>query len=332
MRAHVTSGARIDVHAHAIPAPYQAALDAAGIREDAGATIPAWDIDLALSFMSKYGIGAQVVSISEPGVGFLPNLADRVALAGQVNDYLSTELLNSPEPSIRSRFGAFALLPLRDLTSEELAATTAEAGRALTHLQLDGIGLFSNYEGIYLGDGRLDPLYRLLNEQNAVVFLHSAKPRALPPSSLPVFLCEFPFDTTRAVVSLGRAKVFARFPNIRWVLAHAGGTLPYLARRLARIHGVAHPDGAPDPGIPFDRLYYDTALSPAPASIHSVRAVAPLSQLLFGTDWPFAGRVFVVPGDPAPQLRESLTSEERTRVLTTNALDLLPTFATRITS
>lgn len=325
------AGRRIDVHCHAIPAPYRAALDAHGIAEDSGAKIPSWSPQLALTFMRKYGISAQLVSISEPGVSFLAQRQDRVALAQDVNDFMSAELVHATDTSIRGRFGTFALLPLLDLSAADVDAASEEAVRALRTVGCDGIGMFTNYRGVYLGDARLDRLYATLDELDAVVFLHSAQPKAEPASTLPPFLCEFVFDTTRAVASLGRSRVFDRYPRIRWVLAHAGGTLPYLAHRISTMSryagGASH---VPDSGIRLDRLFYDTALSPAPASVGAVLAVAPLSHLLFGTDWPFSADLFQIPGDPAPQLKESLTPAERVRVDRLNALSLFPRLAERI--
>jgi 6-methylsalicylate decarboxylase len=322
---------RIDVHAHAIPSPYQLALTKHGITEDSGAKIPSWTPAKAIDFMSRYGIAAQVISISEPGVNFLASLPDRMALSRDVNEYLATELLHATEPDLKGRFGAFGLLPLRDLRAPEIDAACTIATEAITTLGCDGIGMFSNYRGVYLGDPRLDPLYTTLNDLGAVVFLHSAKASVTPTSTLPAFLCEFPFDTTRGVASLGRGRVFDRYPRIKWVLAHAGGTLPYLAHRIATMSRYARiPGRTDDSGIRLNRLYYDTALSPAPASIDGVLAVAPLTHLLFGSDWPFSEQIFLVPGDPAPQLDERLTAAQRSSVDRNNALSLLPGLAGRV--
>lgn len=130
--------------------------------------------------------------------------------------------------------------------------------------------------------------------------------------------------------------VFQRYPNIRWLLAHAGGTVPYLAYRtslltlypaLAQNLGLS---GLDNQNAAFASLFYDTALSPAPSAMKSVREVTDVSHIMFATDWPFSAPLFVVPGDPAPQLASTFSSSELTMVGRSNALAQLPTLKARI--
>ena len=103
---------RIDVHAHLIPDFYRAALKAHKVEGDGGLPTPAWSPDAAVDFMNKFGIQAQVVSLSEPGFGFLPDAASRRQMARQVNDYLRDALIGAPAWSrAYRRFGGFASLP-----------------------------------------------------------------------------------------------------------------------------------------------------------------------------------------------------------------------------
>jgi len=128
-------------------------------------------------------------------------------------------------------------------------------------------------------------------------------------------------------VNLSYQSAFTRFPFVRWLLAHAGGTLPFLAYRTSLLQyvtpimqntGLGILDGQ---NFDYGRLFYDTALSPAPSAMMSVREVAPVSHIMFATDWPFSAEIFTIPGDPAPQLPRSFNSTELTKVLRTNALD-----------
>ncbi|UUZ58207.1 amidohydrolase [Nocardioides sp. B-3] len=210
--------------------------------------------------------------------------------------------------------------------------------RAIKVLGLDGIGVFSHYNGVYLGDPRLEPLMATLNSLGAMVFLHPVTPAAYPDLKLPTFLYEFPFDTTRAAVNMTYHRVFTRYPMVRWLLAHAGGTLPYLAYRTSLLQlttAVGQNLGLTNfnkQNLDYGRLFYDTALSPAPSAMMSVREVAPVSHVMFATDWPFSGPVFVVPGDPAPQLLESFNDTELRRVLRSNALAQFPRLKRRLAS
>lgn len=291
---------------------------------------------MAVSFMDNYGIETQIVSVSEPGVGFMPTVAGRYDLAKQVNDYMTSDLINATAAPAKGRFGGFAVLPIGPLTTTDVQNSCDEATRALTKLGMDGIGMFSAYEGNYLGDPRLDPLMEVLDDLKAVVFVHPVTPVAYPDLGLPTFLYEFPFDTTRAAVNMAFRQIYTRFPNIRWIFAHAGGTLPYLAGRvrmaLTQPNLVAgfDPDNFDEANLDFSRHYYDTALSPAAASMQAVRTLTDLSHILFATDYPFSSLVFIVPGDPAPQFDDTFTAAERRQVERASALTLFPTVAARI--
>lgn len=302
---------RIDVHCHHIPDFYRKSMAEHGVVTAGGIPIPAWSPELAVKFMNDYGIGTQIVSISEPGVTYLESAAERKAMARRINDYTRDTLLNTKDPLLKRRFGAFAVLPLADPDDPvDVENAAEEAVRAAHTWGLDGVGLFSNYGAIYLGDPRLELLMVTLNTLGAMVFVHPVTPSAYPDLGLPTFLYEFPFDTTRAAVNMNFKGVFTRHPRIRWLLAHAGGTLPFLSWRVS----LGQSNGA------WRRLFYDTALSPSPAAMKSVREVTSVSHVMFATDWPFSGPLFVVPGDPQPELAETFSADELRRVLRENQL------------
>lgn len=330
---------RIDVHCHHIPDFYRASMAAHGITTAGGVPIPPWSPELAVDFMNKYDIQTQVVSIYEPGVTYFPTASERVSLARQINDYTTYSLIGNTSLTMKNRFGGFAVLPLgEDNTVSDIANASAEAIRAYDTLKMDGIGIFSNYGGVYLGDPLFEPLMATLNMLGAMVFLHPVTPNGYPNLGLPTFLYEFPFDTTRAVTNMLYKGVFKRYPNIRWLLAHAGGAVPFLSYRtslltiypvLAQNLGISALDNG---NLAYAKLFYDTALSPAPAAMKSVREVTSVSHIMFATDWPFSSQIFVVPGDPAPQLSETFSSSERYLVERSNALVQFPRVAARLGS
>lgn len=330
---------RIDVHCHHIPDFYRLSMAEHGIVTAGGIPIPPWAPELAVAFMNEYGIAAQVVSISEPGVYYLPTAAERKSMAQQINNWTRETLLTTANPLLKKRFGAFAVLPLGNLNDPiDIQNACAEATRAIKVLGFDGVGLYSQYNGVYLGDPRFAPLLATLNSLGCFVFVHPVTPAAYPDLGLPTFLYEFPFDTTRAAVSLSYHQAFTLFPNIRWLLAHAGGTLPFLAYRTSLLElttaagqnlGIASLDKQ---NFDYSKLFYDTALSPAPSAMKSVREVTSTSHIMFATDWPFSAPVFVVPGDPAPQLPETFNSTELAGVLRGNALAQMPTLQKRLSA
>jgi len=124
---------RIDVHSHFLPPDYLAAMRNAGIRDVDGYPLPQWTVDLSLAAMDQNGIGAAVLSVSSPALGFVDGDAAR-ELARSANE--SARALITAHPD---RFGAFALLPLPDVD-----ASLREIAHALDTLGLDGVGVLTN--------------------------------------------------------------------------------------------------------------------------------------------------------------------------------------------
>src|SRR5262249_20295665 len=142
-----------------------------------------------------------------------------------------------------------------------------------------GVLLFSHVAGEY--PGGWEPLLDELDRRAAFVMIHPTAPPYEPPTAHPVWAYEFPFETTRAVASLISAGAPARWPRIRWQLAHLGATVPFLAEGLAGLGGAGAHDW-------LRRVYFDTALSTDPAALAATRALAGRRQIVFGSDFPYA--------------------------------------------
>ncbi|MEU2093088.1 amidohydrolase family protein [Nocardia beijingensis] len=327
------SGAyRIDLHAHFLPADYRASLLEHGHLTIGGYPTPNWSPEEAIGFMDYYGIQAQVLSISDPGVTYLSG-REAVDMARYCNTYAADLFRRHP-----TRFGAFAVLPMPDIP-----AAIEEAIFALDTLHLDGVVLLSAYNGVYLGDPRFEPLMAVLNQRNAFVFVHPAAipADAKPELPLPDFLEEFTFDTTRAATMMMVTGVTQRHPGIRFQLAHAGGTLPFLSHRVGvasqTVIGDLWPDDLPKPSVldignQISRFYYDTALSASPAAMAAVLAVTGRDHIVFGSDWPFSAATLPQSGnhDPAPGLSTLFDADQRMEIEHHNPLRQLPRLAEAI--
>ncbi|MGX1811004.1 amidohydrolase family protein [Nocardia sp. NPDC055321] len=325
---------RIDLHAHVLPPDYRSALLQHGHFTIGGYPTPEWSPESAIAFMDYYGIQAQALSVSDPGVGFLAG-KEAHDMARYCNDYAAGLIKTYP-----TRFGSFAVLPMPDI-----AASIDEAIYALDTLRLDGVILLSAYNGVYLGDPQYEPLMIALNQRSAYVFVHPAAipDDAKPSLPLPDFLEEFTFDTTRAATMMMLTGVRKRYPNIRFQLSHAGGTLPFLSWRIGVASetqiGESWPQGVPKPSLletkeQIGSFFYDTALSGSAAAMAAVSAVTSRDNIVFGSDWPFSATTLPQSGDrdPAPGLSDFFDADQRMEVEHHNPLRQLPRLADAIRS
>jgi predicted TIM-barrel fold metal-dependent hydrolase len=315
----MSSPRRIDFHFHLIPPFYQDAVYAAGAGPAIG-RYPDWSPERALELMDASGIDVALTSLAQPGVQF-GDPGKAAALARRCNDYASELAARWPK-----RFGAFAVVPMWDVRE-----AVAEIERALDQLKHEGVCLFASYDETFLGDPKLDPVLEALDARDAVVFIHPA----LHPSSRglslpwPGFMMEYLFDTTRAAVNLVFSGAIERYSRIRFVLAHAGGLMPYFAWRLsvspmidARLAQLAPAQVY----ARFKRFWYDNALSPTDETMACLAGVAAPEQIVFGSDWPFANARVIA---EAVRTYEGvpISPAQRGAIDRGNALSLFPQYA-----
>jgi predicted TIM-barrel fold metal-dependent hydrolase len=306
--------ARIDLHAHVLTPGFGESLR---LPDGSRPPLPPQDVDRLKTFMEQYGIAAAVVSM---GAGTATTSAE---LARTGNEELAEIVHAEPE-----RFGAVAILPF---TPERPDAALAELEYALDTLRLDGIALFSNHAGTYLGDPSFDPLFAELDRRGAYAFVHPTFPvGGWPLQHHPVWLYEFPFDTTRAIANLIYSGTLERYPNVRLQFAHLGGTALFLAHRVASL-AAREPQlatGAPAGAIDYlRRQYYDTGLSNNCVALASTQEVTSLDHVVFGSDWPYlAAREGRDPSDDF----ESLDPSVRQQIDAENAAALVPRLAAQV--
>jgi predicted TIM-barrel fold metal-dependent hydrolase len=320
-----TGGARIDLHAHFIPDIYREAAVAAGHEHPDGMPeIPTWSPELALEVMDRLDIQAACVSVSSPGVYF--DDADKaVRLARRVNEEGAALVADHPR-----RFGFFASLPLPDVD-----AALAELAFSLDELNADGVVLLTNSSGTYLGDPKLDPLWRELGRRGATVFVHPTAPSCQPVTATrrPEPIMEFLFDTTRAVTDLILSGALVRNPDVRVIVPHAGAALPAMAHRIAAISQrlQSHEPGSSDVLGSLRSLWYDTAGFPMPAQLPALLHIAQLDHLVWGSDWPFTLEAMVARASAALDAAGFLSPDQLGQIHHGNAAALVPSLFARAT-
>jgi 6-methylsalicylate decarboxylase len=304
---------RIDTHSHVVPPMYAEWLHRRGMAAG-GLPIPAWDVESALDVMDAHAIAAAVLSVSTPGV-HLGDDAEARSMARDVNDFAAQVVSDRPD-----RFGFFASLPLPDVDG-----ALGELERAFDTLDADGVVLLANHRGTYLGDARFDPVFDELQRRRAVVFVHPAVPPGLDPVlGIPPFAADFLLDTTRAAANLARSGTLDRCPDVRIVLAHAGGFVPYAAYRLALTTMGVH---RVEEGVELMRRFsFDLALSGTPTALAGLLAFTTADHITFGSDWPYASEP-VVAAMTRLYERTDLDDATREQIDHGTAAALFPRFA-----
>jgi 6-methylsalicylate decarboxylase len=274
---------RIDTHHHIYPPAY---LEKAGehIRVVTHALYPrlvAWTPARAIESMDKDGIATAIASISTPGVWFGDDKA-ACALARDCNEY-AAQLARD----YKGRFGSFAILPLPDIDG-----SLREIAYAFDVLKADGICLMTCCADKWPGDVAFAPVFDELNRRKAVVYFHpnaaSFLAHVLP--DIPAPTIEFPFDTTRAIVSLMFGGTLAHCPDIRFIFSHGGGALAMVANRIVGLAGNRPELAARVPkGVMHElkRLYFDVVGVASPGAFNAIHEIAGTRHLLFGSDYPF---------------------------------------------
>jgi aminocarboxymuconate-semialdehyde decarboxylase len=286
----------IDFHNHFYPPAYLEALrngeSAIRVTEDSAGNpvlhypgdyniaVPGHrDIAFREEEVSKAGVDTQVLTFTSPGT-HVEEPARAAAFARLVNDTFATIVRARPK-----RFTALATLPLNDVP-----ASVRELTRAVRELKLAGAMLFSNVNGMALADKAFWPLYEQADQLGAVLYIHPINPVGVEAMTqywlMP--LVGFPWDTTLAAAHLVFAGVPERFPRIRWVLAHLGGAVPYVAERLDRgfrafrecRQHIRRP-----PSEYLKQFYFDTVNFDGAALDLAIR-FAGADHLLAGSDYP----------------------------------------------
>ena len=307
---------RVDVHQHILTPEYMAMLEGMGVKEGGGVALPAWDASGTLEWMEEFDIATVFASL--PGPVYLDEQRYYPELARKCNESYARVIEENPH-----KFGGFAMLPLPDMD-----AALEELEYALDTLKLDGVVLISSLGGKYLGDPEQAELFYELNRRKSAVFIHPYVPldAELPLPSLPAFLMEFVFETTRAVAGLLFGGTLERCPDIRFILSHAGGTVPYLVWRLALGQYLPSLQDKVPQGVEtyLSKLYYDTALSASPHALRSLQECVDDSHILFGSDYPLAPEPVTEASIHALEEYEGFDEQALAAVYSGNAAALFP--------
>ncbi|HEY5348444.1 MAG TPA: amidohydrolase family protein [Candidatus Lustribacter sp.] len=277
----------IDIHHHYFPPELQTAM--AGWQKKhneppVGPPVTTWTPEKTLAEMDATGISTAILSLaSMHGVWFGADPKSVPGLARTCNEYAAKMSRDHP-----GRFGMFATLPMPDV-----GASLKEVAYAFDTLHADGIGIPTSWGDRWPGDSAFDALWAELNRRKAMVVFHPYAPNccAMLQPGINESYVEYPYDTARTFLSLLFGGTLVKYRDVRWTLVHGGGTLPFLAGRIVNLAANSHAklDVVAPNGIDYElkRMYYDTANATYAPTMAALIKYIPVSQIMFGTDYPY---------------------------------------------
>ncbi len=310
----------IDVHSHAV-------IDI-GQSVAPRAILPSWSLESAIALMDQNGI--EVAMLSVPDAANYADGAEACDIARRANEILAGFVQKYPR-----RFGALATIPGRDIDG-----AVAEMEYALDTLKMDGVSTATNVDDVYLGDAQFDPWFDEMNRRRVTLFVHPTNTKAGQPIDLGIApsMLEFMFDSTRMLTNMVVTGAKKRFSKMRIVSSHAGGTIPFLAKRIAVLgehFGVGKerkPMTSAEIFESFQTFYYDLTGSTTMAQLAGLKELVPTSQMLCGFDIPF------MPNSSIPRAIDDIcgfsefTADDLKAMSRKNALSLYPKLASRLGS
>lgn len=306
---------RIDVHHHIVPPSWLDALKKARLDTP---PVNAWTPQRSIEDMDKAGIATAVTSPTTPQVGFLP-AAEAARVARDANEYAMKLMADHP-----GRFGVFAMLPMPYIDE-----CLKEIEYVFDVLKVDGIGMMTSYGDKWLGYPQFAPVFDELNRRKATVYTHPTGANCCVNlvQGVGEAAVEYGADTTRTIVSLIFSGAAQRYGDVNFIFSHGGGVLTAVAERL-QIQMVNTPpykgkftremvDGQ------LRRFYYDTAQVANAVTIGALAKLVPISQIVFGTDYPYRSGTEYITGLAANFGADDLKAIDRE-----NALRILPRLRT----
>ena len=304
---------RIDVHHHVSPPSW---LDAVKKAQRDNPPMVNWSPQRSLDDMDQAGIATAIVSPTTPQVNFLDHDKDAAArIARESNEYAKKLMSDHP-----GRFGLFAMLPL-----PHIDASLEEIAYSFDTLKADGVGIMTSYGDKWLGYPQFAPVWEELNRRKATVYTHPTGANCCVNlvQGIGEATIEFGADTTRTIASLIFSGTSQRYKDINWIFSHGGGALTAVAERF-QIQMVSRPpykdkftraivDGE------LNRFYYDTAQISNAVTIGALAKFVPISQIVYGTDFPYRTGLEHVKGLGAVFAGADLMAIERE-----NALRIIP--------
>ena len=303
----------IDVHHHFYPPSFKEASARAGSKSP---LVQDWTPARAVEELDKNGVSRGILSMSSvPNDEFVRGEKQHVrGLTRSINEFAAKMQQDYPK-----RFASFAFLPMVDVDG-----SLAEIAYAFDTLKAVGVGIMTSWGAKWPADPLFAPIFEELNRRKAIVYFHPLAPDCcgnLVPG-IPDSVLEVPQDTSRAVLNMLANGTFRKYPDIKFIFSHSGGTIPILADRA---EGLMRAKEFMPNGIDAElrKLYFETANGTSAPMMAAVTKYMPISQIMYGSDFPYVTSAHNLKG-----LRGAGLKDEDVRAIESgNALRLMPSLA-----
>lgn len=310
---------RVDVHAHCLPPSYYEFLKFLGEKDPDGFPTPTWSVESQIQSMEDLHISFSFLSISSPPV----TCNDEEITAKyvrKINEEMSSYVMQYP-----NKLGFFAILPLPYINK-----ALEEIDYCINTLKCDGFGLPTNYLGKHLGNLEFTPIYQKFQENKSILCIHPCAPLEVPKdidsNFFPTPAMEFFFETTRTVACIIINNIVSQYPDIKWIIPHAGACIPIFSDRWQDFNGMMRMKGHENCDFKRDlaKLYYDLAGMAVPKLLHDLMIDVPVSHLLYGSDGPYTNLKRMIELEKELDQTNLLNDEVREEIYIKNAIQLVP--------
>jgi aminocarboxymuconate-semialdehyde decarboxylase len=266
-----------------------------------------WDVDVAHAWLDSQGIDLHVVGVWSDLVGYTLAPDEAAAWCSFIN-----------EATLEALHATRRFLPLASVPIQSGRHAVAELEKAY-QMGYRGLTIGTFAPGVELDHPDLEAVWESAARLEMPVFLHPlylyGDPR-LGSYDLPNAIGRVN-DTAVAISRLLYRGVLQRYPELRMIVAHGGGGVPYALGRLFRNYDL-HPDEMANPREGFPRLYFDSVLYD-PAPLRYLVALAGADHVLLGSDYPFP----IMDPHPVEVVRQAAFDQPTTEsILSTNACRL----------
>jgi aminocarboxymuconate-semialdehyde decarboxylase len=291
---------QIDIHSHVIPdrivtaiaadpKRFQARIEGEGVSRkiihDQGYVYPLFaefrQVEAKLDSMDRKGIDISVISPAPPMFYYWADADLALEVSGLVNDGVADMVGARPD-----RLRGMATVPM-----QHPDAAVAELERVVKNFGFKAVEIGTSIEGAQLAEERFRPLLRRASELNVFVFAHPyyVGAKAGLENYYLTNLIGNPLDTTVMLANLMFSGRLDELPDLKIVLAHGGGFIPYQIGRLVHGHRVRSEANGVSKSSPKDllkRIYFDSLVF-EPQALRYLIDLVGADHVCIGTDAPF---------------------------------------------